>query len=155
MKNPKLLIASTSLLVFLGISPLIFLGQISKSYASGVQAGISLDLPNNLFIEGDAFSNYYDKNIIKYNYGFKGNLGYKILGASAYGLGGVQHSGFANGEGKNFKNNTSPLYGFGIGYNLPLLNMGIRLENTYFSLSRQDAGKEHFHNIDLAAVFVF
>ena len=134
---------------------LALLGRTNHSMAAGVGAGIDLGLIDNIFVGADAFSNYYGDNIISYNYGVKGSLGYKMAGVSVYGLGGVQHVGFANNAAKNFKGNTSPLYGFGVGYNFPLINIGVRLNKTYFNLDRNNGNTDHFGTVDLGLVLAF
>ncbi len=147
----------TKKLFIISIFLLTLFGKVNHSFAlgAGTAAGVSLDLPNNFFVEGNAFFNYYGERVIDHTYGFKGNLGYKMFGASAYGLAGAQHIGFANDESKNFKDNNSPLYGFGVGYNFPLINVGVRLENIYFSLDRKDGRKENFSNLSLGVILVF
>ncbi len=123
--------------------------------AAGLQAGVDLDLPNHFFVGGDAFANYFNGKEINYNYGFKGNLGYKILGVSAYGLAGVQHSELAAGQGHYFKDNTSPLYGVGIGYNFPLMPLSVKLENSYFYLNKKDGDRAYFNSLALIVGLVF
>lgn len=147
----------------LTLSALFWAITTSQSYATnavspGVATGISIDLPMNLFVEGDVFSNYYGDNEIKYNYGVKGDFGYKILGISAYALAGVQHSHFNNNQSKslnNFSNSSSPIYGVGIGYNFPILPLGVRLENTHFTLDKVNGGKDNFGNTNLSLILIF
>lgn len=148
MKN-KLLIISFFLLSLFATS------ESNAMKGVGLAAGIDLDLPANLFIEGDVFANYYGDDTINYNYGAKGDVGFKMLGISAYALGGLQHVGFANGESRNYKDDSSPIYGVGIGYNFPLIPIGVRLENTYFSLTRTNGAEDRYNNINASLIFIF
>lgn len=148
-----------------------FLFSANSQAAGGVgaAAGVSLNLINNIlfsgstlvtpkdsiFIEGDAFANYYNANVINYNYGFRGNLGYKLMGFSVYGLGGVQHAGFARNQAQYYKDKTAPIYGFGVGYDFPITDFGIRANSYYFSLDKKDGTKSNFNMVDVALVFVF
>jgi hypothetical protein len=132
--------------------------KTNQSYAGssvGTGIGAELNLPLNFFVEADGFIKYYNNHIVNYNYGLKGDIGYKFLGASVYGLGGVQHTSFSDNQSQNFKDQSSPVYGVGIGYNFPFINTGIRLENTYFSLDRKDGRSDNFNNVDLSLVIVF
>jgi len=137
-----------------------------QAKAIGVGAEINLDLIDNIFVPKNvpvlkdhvfigatAFANYFDSNQIRYDYGFGGKLGYKIADASVYGLAGVHDLGFKNNQGQYFKNNSlSPIYGIGIGYDFPLINLGIRLENNFFSLDKKDNSKENFNFVGFRVV---
>lgn len=140
---------------------------VSKSSASGVAAGIEFDVLNNIitssniplatdhiFVGGDAFASYYNDKSIDYGYGFRGRLGYKIFGAQAYGLAGVGHFGFDRNKPSVFKDNTAPIYGYGIGYNFPL-SIGVRLNRTFFSLERVDNRKQNFAFTEVQLVLAF
>lgn len=140
----------------------------SEANAVGLSVGTQFNLISDIFVNknlkvvkdhifagADAFANYYGDDIISYNYGFQGSLGYKISNASVYGLAGIQHAGFGSNQSQNFKKNSSPVYGFGVGYDFPLVNMGIRLNNTFFNLERKDGSKEDFNIVNLGLIFVF
>ena len=144
----------------------IFTGA-NKSSAQGVAAGIEFDLlsniltnshvplsTDNIFVGADAFANYYDSKLIDYGYGFRGRLGYKIFGAQAYGIGGVGHFGFDKNNSSIFKDNTAPIYGYGIGYNFPL-NIGVRLNRTFFNLEKNSGGKQNFAFTEVQVVLAF
>ena len=159
MKKIKILL--TSLLIIFSIN--------KNSYAFGVNAGVQLNLVDNIFtdkiklviedhifIGADVFANYYSNTEnLKYNYGYKGTLGYKISGFSIYGLGGIQYAGLRSDISKQYKEDKAPIYGVGIGYDVPILPIGIRLNNTYFNLERNDGTKNRFNNIDLGLIVVF
>lgn len=140
----------------------------SNANALGLSVGTQLELIDDIFVNknlkvakdhifvgADAFANYYGDDIISYNYGFQGSLGYKIINASVYGLAGIQHAGFGSNQSQNFKKSSSPIYGFGVGYDFPLLNMGVRLNNTFFNLERKDGSKNNFSIINVGIVFLF
>jgi len=148
---------------------IILLAGTNKSSANGVAAGIELNVVDNIFtsnkiplagdhifIGGDAFANYYNDKFINYGYGFRGRLGYKILGAQAYGIGGVGHFGFDNNKSSGiFKSNTSPIYGYGVGYNFPLIQIGVRLNRTFFNLEKVVGGKQNFAFTEAQLVLAF
>jgi hypothetical protein len=146
---------------------IVFSAGFNKSFANGVAAGIEFDLLNNvltdshvplatdhIFIGGDAFATYYNDKTIDYGYGFRGRLGYKILGAQAYGIGGVGHFGFNKESSELFKSNTASIYGYGVGYNFPL-GLGVRLNRTFFNLEKIDNSKKSFAFTEVQLVLVF
>ena len=142
---------------------LVFTMAIPKSFAVGVAAGGELNLANgilpapiadHIFLGADVFSNYYNNGTIDYNYGAKATLGYKVMGAQIFGLYGLQHSNFNHKASANFKESSSALYGFGFGYNFPL-NIGVRLNQTYFNLEQNNGQDKRFPFTDLMLVLVF
>lgn len=137
---------------------------VSSAHAVGIAIGAERNLsdkvfntsmPEHIFIGGDIFTNYYDRAFIKYNYGAKVTLGYKYANAQIFGLAGVQISEFNNATSDEFDDHASPMYGFGVGYNFPSTNFGIRLNKTYYSLDRTGGGEEDISFTDLMFVLVF
>jgi hypothetical protein len=155
---------------FLPILALFTLFQISTTQlamANGAAIGIDLNIIDNvitnesniiedhIFIAGEGFFNYYNDDTVNYNYGVKGNLGYKILGIEAYGVLGVQNVNFSSDKLSYFKTTRSPLYGFGIGYDLPI-GPKIRLETNYFTLDHRGTGNsKRFTKTGVSVVFGF
>ncbi|MCE3254948.1 MAG: hypothetical protein K0R25_442 [Rickettsiaceae bacterium] len=121
----------------------------------GTAAGADFMLTDNIFAGGDAFYNYYGDKIINSNYGAKGRLGLKAYNISFYGIGGIQRSQLAGAESNNFKSDTSPIYGFGLGYDFPMTGFGIRLNRTFFELERKTGVSNRFQNLDMALVLAF
>ena len=143
----------------------------NKSYANyGAAFAIDFDVIDNvvfdensaiedhIFIAAEAFATFYDDGIVNYNYGFKGNLGYKILGVELYGLGGVQNiniSSQAKYVDNYFQTTRTPIYGFGVGYDIPF-GPKVRFENIYFELDHRGTGQvESFDRSSINVVFGF
>lgn len=143
-----------------------FCGLANYSMAAGVAVGSGFNLKDDIFIKNsehkdhlfigaDVFGGYYGGNTIKYNYGVRATPGYKIDNFSVYGIGGLQRAGFAKGKSDFYRTPVSPLYGFGVGYDFPKSNVGIRINSTYFKLDRKDGGADAFNMIDVGAALMF
>lgn len=128
--------------------------------AAGVEKNIvegifSKEKPDSLFVGGDIFANYYNRGIVDLNYGAKVTLGYKIMNAEIFGLGGVQRTDFGHASASSYKHHASAIYGYGIGYNFPSTNLGVRLNRTYYDLEMNNGTHDGFSFTDVMLVLVF
>jgi hypothetical protein len=164
MKNLKIL---SAVLLLVSLQLTAIKSAKANNYGYGTGIGIDFDivddiftnelslLEDHLFVSGEVFGNYYNNDELNYNYGFKGNLGYKILGIEAYGVLGVQNASIKSRNSGYFKTSRSPVYGFGVAYNLPI-GPKIKLENNYFTLDQKGEGtNKDFSNTTLSLVFMF
>lgn len=135
-----------------------------QASAVGVAVGVERNVtegifakttPDYLFVGADVFANYYDRGTVDWNYGAKATFGYKIHNALVFGLAGVQSTEFNHGASSSFDEHTSPIYGFGIGYNFPSTNLGVRLNQTYYDLEMTNGTNEDFSFTDIMLVLVF